>query len=115
VPFGFVWLPELLPLHEHMKSNSSGSKRNPRRRFRAFLGRNTKANIAIAQNPGGIRAPERAAASVRDVVVTVTLNVEAEVAVTFTVGGGEQIAPLGAPVQLSETIPAKPPPPIARV
>jgi hypothetical protein len=98
-----------------MKTNTSGSSRNERCLLRAVVGRITKPNIAIAHHPGEIFPPERAAASVRDVVVTLTVNVEAEVALTFTVAGGEQLAPWGAPVQLNEAVPLTPPPPIARL
>jgi hypothetical protein len=107
--------PELLPPQEHMKSNTSGSSRNPRRPLRAALGRITKTNMAIAHHPGGIRSAGRAAASVREVVVTVTVSVDTEVALTFTVAGGEQLAPWGAPVQVNEAAPLIPSPPMARV
>lgn len=58
---------------------------------------------------------EREAARVLDIVVTLTVNVEAEAAFTITLEGTEQVAPRGAPVQLSEAVPLKPPPPMLRV
>jgi hypothetical protein len=52
---------------------------------------------------------------VRDIVVTLTVNVAARDAFTFTLaGGGGQVAPMGAPVQLSAAVPVNPPPPMAR-
>jgi hypothetical protein len=98
-----------------MKSNTKGSSRNPRLPFRVAVGRIRKPSMAIAHHPGEISPPERAAARVRDVVVTVTVKVDAEVALTLTVAGGEQLAPRGAPVQLNEAVPLTPTPPIARV
>jgi hypothetical protein len=48
---------------------------------------------------------------VRDVVLTFTLNVEAEVALILTLAGTEQVAPTGAPVQPSDAVPPTPSPP----
>lgn len=51
--------------------------------------------------------------TLREVVVTVTLNVVALVASTDMVDGTEQLAPGGAPVQVKDAVPLAPPPPIA--
>jgi hypothetical protein len=48
----------------------------------------------------------------RDVVVTLTLNVEGVVALKVTLGGTVQTAPVGAPEQESEAAPLIPAPPI---
>jgi hypothetical protein len=49
---------------------------------------------------------------VRDVVVTETLNGVAVLAFMFTLDGTEQVAPVGAPVQVSEAVPLNPTPPM---
>jgi hypothetical protein len=49
---------------------------------------------------------------VRDVVVTETLNGVAVLAFMFMLDGTEQVAPVGAPVQVSEAVPLKPAPPM---
>ena len=46
------------------------------------------------------------------VVDTVTLNLIAELALTARVAGTEQLAPVGAPVQLREAVPLMPAPPM---
>ena len=71
--------------------------------------------MAIAHHPGKRKVSECEAARVREVVVTLTVNVETVAAFTFALTGTEQVAPLGAPVQLSEAVPLNPPPPMARV
>ena len=50
----------------------------------------------------------------RAVVGTLTLKEEADVALSVTVAGTEQVAPVGAPEQVSEAVPAMPAPPMAR-
>jgi hypothetical protein len=50
--------------------------------------------------------------TVREVVVTVTLNVVTVLASTDIVDGTEQLAPVGAPVQVKDAVPPAPPPPI---
>ena len=52
---------------------------------------------------------------VREVVVTVTLKFVGAVALTVTVAGTEQLAPVGAPVQLRDATPENPAPPMAIV
>lgn len=47
-----------------------------------------------------------------EVVVTLTLKSVAVVALTASVAGTMQVAPVGAPVQLSEAVPLIPPPPM---
>jgi hypothetical protein len=54
-------------------------------------------------------------AVVRAVVVTETVTVDALFAVKVTVAGTEQVAPDGAPVQLSDAVPEIPAPPIVSV
>ena len=66
-----------------------------------------------AQSHGASARKEWSAEVLRAVVVTMTANVEGEVALTFTVAGTEQLAPVGAPVQLSVAVPLNPVPPIA--
>jgi hypothetical protein len=46
------------------------------------------------------------------VVVTLTLNVDGVVALSVTLFGTEHVAPVGAPVQLSEAVPLIPAPPM---
>lgn len=58
---------------------------------------------------------KRCAVSVREVVVTLTLNVAGTVALILWVAGMAQMTPKGAPVQLIEAVPAAPDPPIERV
>ena len=48
---------------------------------------------------------------VRDVVVTLTLKVAGTVELSDWLGGTEQFAPIGAPVQLKEAVPLIPAPP----
>src|SRR5438270_10473432 len=48
-------------------------------------------------------------------VLTLTLKVDAALALTETEAGTEQTAPAGAPVQLSEAVPLIPLPPMDRV
>jgi len=55
------------------------------------------------------------AESVRDVVVTPTVNVEAVAALTDTVRGAVQVAPVGAPVHDKLAAPPRPFPPIDTV
>lgn len=54
-------------------------------------------------------------AIVGDVVVTLTVNVETVVALTFSLAGTVHVAPVGAPVQVNDTVPLKPPPPIESI
>jgi hypothetical protein len=58
-------------------------------------------------NPG-----DRSMPTLRDVVVTLTVKVAGALASTFSVGGTEQMAPFGEPVQLNEATPPIPLPPI---
>jgi hypothetical protein len=50
-------------------------------------------------------------AKVREVVVTLTVWLEREVALTVTLDGREQVAPVGAPLQTNVMVPAIPAPP----
>jgi hypothetical protein len=79
------------------------------------VGRTANPIKATAHNHGDgfMLLRMRAAAMVREVVVTATVNGEALVALTFTLAGEtEHIAPLGAPVHVSVAEPLHPPPPI---
>ena len=73
----------------------------------------------ISANPHAQVAPQNAsgwrAACVRAVVVTTALKVDAVVALTEVVAGAVQVAAGGAPVQVSEAVPATPWPPIDSV
>lgn len=51
---------------------------------------------------------ELSAAALRAVVVTVTLNVDAALALTLSLAGGVQTAPVGAPVQMKVAVPLAP-------
>jgi hypothetical protein len=75
--------------------------------------KNTRAAInAMAHSQGtdlnlcGYNQPERA------VVVTLTVKLVAAVPLNAIVAGTEQLAPVGAPLQLSEAVPLNPSPPI---
>jgi hypothetical protein len=59
---------------------------------------------------GGGSAP-----SEREVVVTLTLKVAGAVELNGWLTGTEQVAPIGAPVQLNEAVPLIPEPSIERV
>ena len=59
---------------------------------------------------GGGSAP-----SEREVVVTLTLKVAGAVELNGSLTGTEQVAPIGAPVQLNEAVPLIPEPPIERM
>src|SRR5580704_18167991 len=111
----FVEVP-LLPL-PHPQSRSTSSKGDSRmvRQTERFLG------FAVGNKTTPIKTTAQShewepfevddkAAIDRAVVVTMTLNGAALVALTFTVApeGNEQVAPCGAPVQVSEAMPEKP-------
>jgi hypothetical protein len=57
----------------------------------------------------------RSAPIVRAVVVTLTTKVDAVVELNGSLTGTEQLAPVGAPVQLNEAVPVIPAPPMASV
>jgi len=118
VPPEFVEVPPPPP-HAPSRSTSSKGDNLRIRQAERFLG------LAF----GNRTTPSRAAAQSHElepfevgdkaaidgaVVVTVTLNGVAVVALTFIVvpEGNEQFAPCGAPVQVSDAMPEKPPPPI---
>ena len=72
-------------------------------------------STATVNNQGiGVEAGGRSAPSVRDVVVTLTLKVVGTVELSGSVLGIEQVAPVGAPVQLNEAVPLIPAPPIEK-
>ena len=105
------------PPQEHTNvSNAIGSRRLLDRSFflQPAIGKRTIAGKIVAQSQRtdgmGLSNP-----MVRDVVVTETLNGVVELPVTFTLDGTEQLAPLGAPLQLSVALPLKPAPPISRL
>jgi hypothetical protein len=70
------------------------------------------AKIPIAQAHPNLERDGVSEAEVCAVVVTLTVTVEATVALTLTLAGTEQVAPVGAPVQLSVAVPPTPCPPI---
>ncbi len=116
MPFGFapVLLPPLPPLQE--RSSISGTNLTLRlidRLLALSEGRTKSVMAAIVQsqlkrdNPG-----DRSMPTLRDVVVTLTVKVAGALASTFSVGGTEQMAPFGRPVQLNEPTPPIPLPPI---
>jgi hypothetical protein len=49
------------------------------------------------------------------IVVTLTLKVDGVLAFTFAVAGREQVAAMGAPIQLREAVPVMPCPPMLMV
>jgi hypothetical protein len=73
-----------------------------------------KKNTAQAQDPGWFPI-SRSEESVREVVVTFTVKLDAVAEATETVEGTLQTAPTGAPVQASDAVPLIPPPPMASV
>ena len=89
--------------------------RQAERSFRFAFGKMTTPIRSTAQSHERelVELGEKAAVA-REVVVTVTLNGEALLPLTLIVApdGNEQFAPWGAPVQVSEAVPEKPPPPI---
>ena len=78
-------------------------------------GTNTIPNIVMAnvQDQGIVDdAGGRSSAIVRDVVLTLTVKVVADVALNVWVAGTEHFVPVGAPVQLRVADPLNPAPPI---
>jgi hypothetical protein len=74
----------LLPPHEQInKSSARGS--SAERPLRPVLGRSTKPNVTIAHHAGESKVSECEAARVREVVVTLTVNVEAVAAFTVRI------------------------------
>ena len=117
VPLGLVVLVGLLPPQEHThKSKANGRQR----RKRALICRPfgliciiAKHNTEVTQDhlkgqDEGVRA-----ARVRDVVLTLIVKVNAVVALTVSLDGTEQVAPVGAPEQVNVAVPLTPSPPIA--
>lgn len=80
--------------------------------FRARFGRIKNPKIAVIKNDAA--REERVAAARRDVVLTVAVKFVGVLEVTATLAGMEQVAPVGAPVQVSDTFPFIPLPPTAR-
>jgi hypothetical protein len=99
----------------NVSSNNGSHNRRHRgdRLVRAFPGSITPPIKASAHNQGSWRKSRcRSAAVVLEVVVTLTLKSAAVVALTASVAGTTQVAPVGAPVQLSEAVPLIPAPPM---
>ena len=116
VPFGFVCeldeLPPPPPQEQTNSSNRNGRVRPARNMDRFLLagpGKKISPKMATAQNHGECweRLGARTAV-VLDVVLTATLKVEAVVALTLTLEGTEQSAPMGAPVHVSVAVPLTP-------
>src|SRR5579872_319231 len=77
------------------------------------LGRITIPSSATAHSqPVFMNKLGKIAAEARGVVVTATANMNAMVALTFTLAGTVQVAPTGAPVQLNVAVPLNPAPPM---
>jgi hypothetical protein len=95
-------------------NNGSHHRRHSADRLvRAFPGSITHPITADAHTQGNWRKSRgRSAPVVLAVVVTLTLESVAVVALTASVAGTTQVAPVGAPVQLSEAIPLIPAPPM---
>jgi hypothetical protein len=108
------------PQEQSSKANPNGSTR------RYFIadhrripepGSMTTPMTATAQNQGaGVDRLGARAAMVREVVVTVTLTDDADVALTVKLAGDiEQLVPVGTPVQVREVSPLIPAPPMLSV
>jgi hypothetical protein len=111
-----VPLEVLPPPHEQIASSSNKDRPFRHReadRLDCKPGDSSHPNTTMAQSHGAwlIDRP----ALVRDVVVTVTASGDGDVASKVMLPGTEQMAPLGAPVQVSVAVPAKPAPPITRL
>jgi len=109
--------PLLPPPQEHSSiSNAIGTSLLPTRNL--FLqpasGTNTMPGKTVAQSQPDGRLAGCNLPIIPDVVATETLNGVAVLPFTFTLVGSEQLAPVGAPVQLSVAIPLKPAAPISR-
>ena len=109
------------PPPPHDTINVISSKGNIAHTFRPTrcdgptTGSNTMPIRAIAQVQTNEELFSCRAALVGAVVVTVALNVAAVVALTVSLLGTEQLAAVGAPVQVSVAIPLTPWPPIDNV
>ena len=120
VPAGVpVWVPLEPPPPPHALKGSSSAigrvrvKRNRERVLLAEPGKMTKPKIASTHSQTfDVEEFGVIAAVIRAVVVTVTVNFEAVTASTFSLAGSEHSAPLGAPVQVSDALPLRPPPPM---
>jgi hypothetical protein len=123
VPFEFgggVELPPLLPPHPGSTRISSSPRQSPDRAMRLMfllscrvVDATASPNTTIANNhPEGPRPAGTSRALVRVVVVTFTTTFAADVALTVSIEGMLQTAPVGAPVQVSVADPLHPAPPI---
>lgn len=132
VPFGLGCDPPVLPppmvppppqemVNSNRANGVSFNQRRPSRLDRLLRGQSTRPSAATDQfaidqaqgvglDPGG-----RTSEMVRDVVLIVRSKSVATVALTATVAGSLQVAPRGAPVQLSVAVPLIPSPPMARL
>ena len=109
--------PELPPPpHEQInKSTTNGKHRDTRARNGPFLdegGSTIPISTSAQTQRKGTSNFGIPAAIVRAVVLTLTANGEAVLALTLTLAGKVHIAPVGAPVQLRVAVPAKPAPPM---
>ncbi len=84
-------------------------------RERRPTGSHTIPISAVAQNHAKDELLRSNAAPLRAMVVTLTVNVDAVVALTFSLLGREQVAPVGAPEQVNAAVPLNPLPPIESV
>ena len=107
----------LEPPQQHSSTSDGTRKRQSRRDLfgPTLPGSKTYPIKAKAHSQGELAKPDGCNPAVGGVVVTLTLNVEASVALTNAVSGTEQSAPLGAPPQLNEAVPPVPAPPIERL
>ena len=77
--------------------------------------RNRPSTAAVHTHPKREGKTGDRAAEVREVVLTVTSKVEAVAALTVSLAGTEQSAPVGAPLQVSVAVPLIPCPPMVSV
>jgi hypothetical protein len=119
VPCGFVPPPLPLPPHEESKRISAGTATAILQRRRIpehFLSKAASARMLEAQiQNGGTSLKTSGMPRERVVVGTETVKLDGALALTVTVAGTEQVAPVGAPVQVNDAVPDTPPPPIARM
>jgi hypothetical protein len=119
VPLGLVGPLDDEPPPPHAQSPTKGKRHaHPIRTLRLFAKAMPAAIIPSASGAlKGARSRwrEEGPEMVRAVVVTETVTVDALFAVKVTVAGAEQVAPDGAPVQLSDAVPEIPAPPIVSV
>lgn len=113
--FRFAWGTLPPPQQQSSATSISTSKQELCRLFPNDPGKTNTINSPIAKNNlGGVSLQGCDKPMVGAVVVTLTLKVNGVPALSVSVGGTEQTAPVGVPLQVRDAAPLIPMPPIAR-